>query len=61
MRVKLSSSCVAIGLVQCEAALGEEIREKITRLKWCRLSGAWTTERVGLDDAVRAGRVDARV
>ena len=29
-----SSSCVAIGLVQCEAALGEEIREKITRLKW---------------------------
>ena len=48
-----SSSCVAIGLVQCEAALGEEIREKITRLKWSLILDQGACDAVRVDGYAR--------
>jgi hypothetical protein len=42
------------GLVQCEAALGEEIREKIARLKWSLWHGQVDKALGKIDDLVSA-------
>jgi hypothetical protein len=42
------------GLVQCEAALGEEIREKITRLKWSLWHGQVNKALGKIDDLASA-------
>src|SRR5215471_11363506 len=42
------------GLVQCEAALGEEIREKIARLKWSLWHGQVDKALGKIDDVVSA-------